>query len=91
MREALWLVSDFVWLNRKGYDFFGLATSFFHGSELAATGLPDEKELALLEPVRDLVPERVSPAPINHLPTAAGAGTATISSALRSCLNVPAG
>ena len=59
VREALWLVSDFVWLNRKGYDFFGLATSFFHGSELAATGLPDEKELALLEPVRDLVPERV--------------------------------
>ena len=72
VREALWLVSDFVWLNRKGYDFFGLATSYFHGSELAATGLPDERELALLEPVRELVPPRVFTQPYQPPPNGGG-------------------
>ena len=72
VREALWLVSDFVWLNRKGYDFFGLATSFFHGSDLAATGLPDAAELALLEPVRELVPERVFTEPYRPPPNGGG-------------------
>ena len=72
VREALWLVSDFVWLNRKGYDFFGLATSFFHGSELAATGLPDEQELALLEPVREHVPPRVFTAAYQPPPNGGG-------------------
>ena len=72
VREALWLVSDFVWLNRKGYDFFGLATSYFHGSELAATGLPDERELALLEPVRELVPPRVFTQPYEPPPNGGG-------------------
>ncbi len=68
VREALWLVSDFVWLNRKAYDFFDLATSFFHGSELAARGLPDERELELLEPIRDLVPPRVFTEPYRAPP-----------------------
>ena len=72
VREALWLVSDFVWLNRKGYDFFDLATSYFHGSELAAAGLPDERELALLEPVRHLVPPRVFTAPYQPPPNGGG-------------------
>ena len=72
VREALWLVSDFVWLNRKGYDFFGLATSYFHGSELAASGLPSESELALLEPVRDLVPPRVFTEPYQPPPNGGG-------------------
>ena len=72
VREALWLVSDFVWLNRKGYDFFDLATSFFHGSELAAAGLPDERELALLEPVRHLVPPRAFTTPYRPPPNGGG-------------------
>lgn len=72
VREALWLVSDFVWLNRKGYDFFGLATSYFHGSELAASGLPSERELALLEPVRDHVPPRVFSEPYRPPPNGGG-------------------
>ena len=72
VREALWLVSDFVWLNRKGYDFFDLARSYFHGSELAATGLPDERELALLEPIRDLVPPRVFTATYQPPPNGGG-------------------
>ncbi len=60
VREALWLLNDFKWGNRRGgYGFFDVATSFFHQSHLAATGLPVERELALLEPIRDLVPPRV--------------------------------
>ena len=72
VREALWLVSDFVWLNRKGYDFFDLATSYFHGSELAAAGLPDERELALFEPIRELVPPRVFTEPYRPPPNGGG-------------------
>ena len=60
VREALWLLNDFVWLNKRNYDFYSLATSFFHGSPVyAAQGLPDERELKFLEPIRDLVPPRV--------------------------------
>ena len=60
VREALWLVNDFTWSNRRiGYGFFDVATSFFYESSLAATGLPSERELELLEPIRHLVPPRV--------------------------------
>ncbi len=59
VREALWLCADFVWYNRRDYDFWDTATSFFHGSELAQRGLPSEQELKLLEPIRELVPPRV--------------------------------
>ena len=72
VREALWLVSDFVWLNRKGYDFFDLPTSFFHGSELAATGLPDERELKFLAPIRHQVPPRVFTEPYRPPPNGGG-------------------
>ena len=59
MREALWLVSDFYWLNWTNYDFYGVAESFFHGSELASRELPSERELKFLEPIRHLIPPRV--------------------------------
>ena len=60
VREALWLVNDITWSNRRiGYGFYDVATSFFYESALAATGLPGARELALLEPIRDLVPPRV--------------------------------
>lgn len=60
VREALWLLNDFVWLNKRNYDFYSLATSFFHGSPLyASRGLPEGAELDLLEEVRHLVPPRV--------------------------------
>ena len=72
VREALWLVSDFVWLNRTNYDFFGLATSYFHGSELAARELPDERERKLLEPVREFVPPRVFTEPYQAPPNGGG-------------------
>ena len=60
VREALWLVNDFVWLNKRNYDFYGLATSFFEGSPVyAARNLPNATELKFLELIRDLVPPRV--------------------------------
>ena len=60
VREALWLLNDFVWLNKRNYDFYGIARSFFHGSPFYhAKGLPDERELQFLEPIRHLVPPRV--------------------------------
>lgn len=59
VREALWLLADFDWLNQRSYGFYGLAKSYFHGSHLAATGLPDEREMKFLEPLRGKVPERV--------------------------------
>ena len=74
VREALWLLYDFEWLNRRNYNFFGLATSFFHGSELAANGLPGERELDYLEPVRDLVPPRVFTEPYRPPPNGGNGG-----------------
>ena len=60
VREALWLLNDFTWSNRRiGYGFYDVATSFFYKSPLAARGLPSARELALLEPLRHLVPPRV--------------------------------
>jgi len=68
VREALWLVSDFPYLNWVNYDFYQTAESFFHGSELASRGLPDERELQYLEPIRHLVPPRVFSEPYRPPP-----------------------
>ncbi|MDA0789615.1 MAG: extracellular solute-binding protein [Proteobacteria bacterium] len=68
VRKALWLLNDMEWGNRRSYGFWGLATSFFHDSELAATGLPDERELKLLEPLRGQIPETVFTQPYEPQP-----------------------
>ncbi len=60
VREALGLAFDYEWTNKNL--FFGAYTrtrSYFSNSELASSGLPDEAELALLEPYRGRVPEEV--------------------------------
>ncbi len=60
VREALCLLYDFKWTNRiLFYGFYHTGVSFFQNSPMAHRGLPSEKELALLEPWRDQVPERV--------------------------------
>lgn len=60
VREALTLAYNWDWSNRVlGYDSMERVTSYFTGSDVAATGLPSEAELALLEPFRDEIPERV--------------------------------
>ncbi len=65
VRRALGLALDFEWTNNTL--FFGQYTrnnSFFSNSFLAATGLPDEAELALLEPYRDVLPHEVFTIPL---------------------------
>jgi microcin C transport system substrate-binding protein len=60
VRRALGLMMDFEWLNKN--IFFGQykrVSSFFENSELAATGLPQGKELEILNEVKDQVPPEV--------------------------------
>ena len=60
VREALYLAFDFDWTNKVlHHGVFEKPQSFFHGTFLAATGLPSEEELELLEPFRLQLPERV--------------------------------
>ncbi|USG61736.1 extracellular solute-binding protein [Sneathiella marina] len=60
LREALGYVFDFEWLNKNiFYDQYSRTSSYFQNSVMAATGLPSEKELAILEPFRDQLPARV--------------------------------
>lgn len=52
VRQALTYAYDFEWLNKSM--FYGQYTrlpSYFFGSELQATGTPDEKEMAILTPL----------------------------------------
>lgn len=57
VRKALTLAMDFEWQNRAIH--FGYQTrahSYWPDTQLAATGLPSEDELKLLEPFRDQLP-----------------------------------
>lgn len=60
VRKALGLAFDFEWTNKTlFYDQYVRSASFFSNSYLAAIGLPSEKELQLLKPFRDNLPEEV--------------------------------
>ncbi|MDY0028838.1 MAG: extracellular solute-binding protein [Pseudobdellovibrionaceae bacterium] len=60
VREALAYAFDFEWENKQfAYGSYVRTRSYFENSELAATGLPSEKELAILEPYRDQLPAEV--------------------------------
>lgn len=60
VRQAFNYAFDFEWLNANiFYDQYQRTASFFQNSELAATGLPEGKELEILETVRDQVPPEV--------------------------------
>lgn len=60
VRRALSLAYDFEWANDKlFYNQYVRADSYFSNSELAAQGLPEGKELALLEKYRDQLPAEV--------------------------------
>ena len=57
-RQALGTLFDFEWTNRNlFYDAYARSNSIFEGSDLMARGFPSAQELALLEPLRDKVPE----------------------------------
>lgn len=69
VREALSLTLDFPWLNANlFYDAYRRTESYFQNSEMAADGLPEGDELALLDPWRDELPERLfeEPLPFDH-------------------------
>ena len=72
VREALTLAFDFSWMNRiLEYDVYQKTDSYFHRSFLAASGLPSDDELELLEPFRERLPPRIfSYPPHNESPTA---------------------
>ena len=54
VRRALALAFDFNWSNKNlFYNLYTRCDSYFSNSELAATGLPEGDELALLEQYRD--------------------------------------
>lgn len=60
VREALGYAFDFEWMNENL--FFGAyerTHSYFQNSEMQASGLPEGRELEILESVRDQVPETV--------------------------------
>ncbi|WP_428643648.1 extracellular solute-binding protein [Roseibium sp.] len=60
VRRALNLAFDFESVNRTAFfDQYKRTDSFFSGTELAHSGLPEGKELEILESVRDLVPAKV--------------------------------
>lgn len=61
VREAIGYAFDFEWMNRNlFYGQYQRIDSYFSGSEtFAARELPDEMELAILEPLRGQVPEQV--------------------------------
>ncbi len=60
VRRALSLAYDFEWANAKlFYNQYVRAGSYFSNSELAAEGLPQGKELALLNNYREQLPEEV--------------------------------
>lgn len=59
-RQALDLAFDFQWTNTNlFYGAYQRTSSYFENSEMKAEGMPSAEELALLEPLRDKVPEAV--------------------------------
>lgn len=57
VREALSYAFDFEWSNKQiAYGSYKRSRSFFSNSPLGATGIPQGKELEILEPFRDQLP-----------------------------------
>ena len=71
VREALYLLYDFPYINRVIlFGFYDQGLSFFHNSPMAQNGLPSEDELELLEPFRDQLPPRLFTEPYLQPPSA---------------------
>ncbi|NOQ46467.1 MAG: ABC transporter substrate-binding protein [Desulfobulbaceae bacterium] len=65
VRQALGLALDFEWINKTlFFDQYTRNTSYFSNSELAATGLPQGKELEMLQPFKDALPPEVFSQPL---------------------------
>ncbi|MBW8638074.1 extracellular solute-binding protein [Hoeflea sp. WL0058] len=58
VRQAINLCFDFRWTNDKiFYNAYERSQSLFEKSEFVATGMPTDAELAILEPLRERLPE----------------------------------
>ena len=74
VREALAYAFDFEWTNRNlFYGQYTRTASYFANSELASSGLPEGRELELLEPHRERLPPEVFNEPY-RVPTTDGGG-----------------
>ena len=74
IRRALGYALDFEWLNRTlFYDSYYRTQSYFENSDMKATGLPEGKELELLEPWREQLPKELFSQPFK-LPKTDGSG-----------------
>src|SRR5690606_12089975 len=72
IREALTLAFDFESMNSTlFFDLYKRTHSYFQGTELAATGLPEGLELAILEEYRGRIPDEVFDRPF-ELPVYTG-------------------
>ena len=73
-REALGLVFDFEWMNANlFYNSYTRTNSYFANSELASTGVPQGRELEILQPFRDKLPPELFTQAFK-LPTTDGSG-----------------
>ncbi len=60
VREAIALCFDFQWTQKNlFYGMYEQSQSLFEESDFRATGKPSPEELALMEPIRDLLPESI--------------------------------
>lgn len=60
VREAMSYAFDFEWSNKQyAFDSYKRSQSYFSNSDMAATALPDEAELKILEPFRGKLPPEV--------------------------------
>ena len=74
VREALWMLYDFKWINRVlFFGFYNQGVSFFQNSDMASGGLPTADELELLGRFRDQLPPRLFEEPYRP-PTTTGYG-----------------
>ena len=70
VRQAIGMAFDFERTNKTlFFDQYTQTRSFFSNSNLAATGLPSDMELKLLEPFRDELPAEVFTTPIEPILT----------------------
>ena len=74
VREALGYAFDFEWSNRTLFNGqYTRTSSFFSNSDQASSGIPIDKELAILEPYRKQLPEKLFTTEF-MMPTTDGSG-----------------
>lgn len=86
VRMAINLLFDFEWTNRNlFYGSYTRTSSYFENTEYSATGLPEGRELEILEGFRDQLPEEVFTKPYENFTTD---GSGNIRPQLRQALSL---